>query len=135
MGGFGFNFPVINAGGGSVAVFILSIISAVVLAAVFLPKSKKDSYAGFLKKLYDFLHFTKFWLPSLIRFVYLFIFCYAIIGGLYTMFAINFFAGLGIMIVTPVAARLVIEGFFLLYSIRDELVRIRQNLEGKKDQE
>ena len=117
-----------------VAVIILAIIAAVVMAAVFLPKSKKDAYTGFLKQLYDFLHFTKFWLPAIVRFIYLFIFCYAIIGGLYTMFSVNFFQGLIMMIITPVVARLVIEGFFLLYSIRDELVRIRENLE-KKDQE
>ncbi len=124
-----------NAVGGMAVVFVLSIIAAVVIAAVFLPKSKQDAYSGFLKELYDFLHFKKFWLPSLVRFIYLFIFCNAIIGGLYTMFAVNFFLGLGIMIGTPLVARLIIEGLFILYSIRDELVRIRQHLEEKKDQE
>ncbi len=131
---FSYNFPAPTVGGGMVAVFILSIIAAVIMAAVFLPKAKKDAYTGFLKQLYDFLHFTKFWLPAMIRFIYLFIFCYAIIGGLYTMFSVNFFQGLIMMVITPVAARLVIEGFFLLYSIRDELVRIRETLE-KKDQQ
>ena len=134
MYNYSYNFPAPSMGGGMIAVFILSIIAAVIMAAVFLPKSKKDAYSGFLKHLYDFLHFTKFWLPALIRFIYLFIFCYAIIGGLYTMFSVNFFQGLIMMIITPVVARLVIEGFFLLYSIRDELVRIRETLE-KKDQE
>ncbi len=120
---------VTSAGNGMAVVFVLSIIAAVLLAAVFLPKSKKDTYTGFLKDLYEFLHFTKFWLPSLGKFIYLFIFCNAIIGGLYTMFAVNFFAGLGIMIGTPLVARLVIEGLLVLFSIRDELTRIRQNLE------
>ncbi len=132
---FSYMNPMYNAVGGMAVVFVLSIIAAVVMAAVFLPKSKQDSYTGFLKELYDFLHFKKFWLPSLIRFIYLFIFCYAIIGGLYMMFAVNFFAGLGIMIGTPLVSRLIIEGLFILYSIRDELVRIRQHLEGEKDQE
>ncbi len=132
---FNYMNPMYNAAGGMAVVFILSIIAAVIVAAVFLPKSKEGTYTGTLKALYDFLHFKKFWLPNLIRFIYLFILCYAIIGGLYTMFAINFFAGLGIMIGTPLAARLVIEGLFILYSIRDELVRIRQHLEDKKDQD
>lgn len=127
--------PMYNAAGGMAVIFVLSIIAAIIVAAVFLPKSKEGSYTGTLKTLYDFLHFKKFWLPSLIRFIYLFIICYAVIGGLYTMFAINFFAGLGIMIGTPLIARLVIEGLFILYSIRDELVRIRKNLEDKKGQE
>lgn len=127
--------PMYNAAGSMAVVFFLSIIAAVVVAAVFLPKSKEGSYTGTLKALYDFLHFKKFWLPTLIRFIYLFILCYAIIGGLYIMFAINFFAGLGIIIGTPLVARLVIEGLCILYSIRDELVRIRQRLEEKKGQE
>lgn len=135
MYGYDYAYSVGKTAGGMVTAIILSIIAAVVMAAVFLPKSKKDSYTGFLKGLYDFLHFSKFWLPAMIRFIYLFVFCYAIIGGLYTMFAVNFFAGLGLMIITPVVARLVIEGLYLLYSIRDELVRIRQNLEEKKGQE
>ena len=134
MMGLNYNYPMFNMAGGMAVVVFLSIIAAVVIALTFLPKSKKDSYTGILKELYDFLHFTKFWLPTLIRFIYLFILCYAIIGGLYTMFAINFFAGLGIVVGTPLVARLVIEGLFVLYSIRDELIRIRQNLE-KNDKE
>lgn len=126
--------PQTNVGGGMVTVIILSIIAAVILAIVFLPKSKRGKYTGFLSDLYEFLHFTKYWIPSIVRFLYLFILCYAVIGGLYTMFAISFWLGLMTMIVPPVISRLVIEGLLVLYSIREELVRIRQSLE-KKNQE
>ena len=134
MNSMGYFIPQTNAGGGIVAVIVLSIIAAVILAIVFLPKSKRGKYSGLLNDVYEFLHFTKYWIPSIVRFIYLFIICYAVIGGLYTMFAISFWLGLMTMIVPPVISRLVIEGLLVLYSIREELVRIRQNLE-KKNQE
>ncbi len=134
MNGMGYYVPQTNAGGGLITAIILSIIAASVLAAVFLPKSKQERYSGFAKEMYEFLHFSKYWIPSVVRFVYLFIVCYAVIGGLYTMFAVSFWQGLVTMVVTPVVSRLVIEGLLVLYSIREELVRIRENLE-KKDQE
>ena len=134
MSGMDYYVPQANVGGGIVTVIILSIIASVVLAVVFLPKSKRDRYSGFLKDIYEFLHFSKYWIPTVVRFVYLFIVCYAVIGGLYTMFSVSFWMGLVTMVVTPVLSRLAIEGLLVLYSIREELVRIRQNLE-KKNQE
>ncbi|MPN35495.1 hypothetical protein SDC9_182993 [bioreactor metagenome] len=112
-------------------VFVLALIAAVILAAVFLPKAKKGSYTGFAKGLYEFLRFEKFWLPSLIRFIYLLVFCYAVIGGLYMMFAVNFLAGISLLVLTPLVFRLIVEGLFVLYSIREELVRMREHAEGK----
>ena len=115
--------------GGLTAVMILSIAAAIALAVFFLPKSRKDTYSGIWKKLYEFLHFSKYYIPGLMRFVYLFIFCYAVISGIYSMFAINFFVGLGIMIGTPLIARLATEGLLILYSIREELIKIREKLD------
>ena len=134
LSSMGYFTPQVNVGGGMVTVTILSIIAAVILAVVFLPKAKRGSYTGILKDVYEFFHFSKYWIPSIARFLYLFVVCYAIIGGLYTMFAISFWLGLITLIVPPVVSRLVIEGLLVLYSIREELVRIRQSLE-KKDQE
>ncbi len=115
--------------GGLTAVMILSIAAAIVLAVFFLPKSRKDSYSGIWKELYEFLHYSKYFIPGLMRFIYLLIFCYAVISGIYSMFAINFFVGLSIMIVTPLIARLATEGLLILYSIREELIKIREKLD------
>lgn len=123
-----------NVAGSLLTVLVLSIIAAVILAAVFLPKSKAGTYTGFTKSLYEFLNFTKFWLPALIKFIYLLVVCYAVIGGLYMMFTVDFFQGLLLMVLLPVLMRLLIEGVYILYSIRDELTRIRERLEEKDGQ-
>ena len=104
------------------------------MAAIFLPKSRKGNYSGFLQGLYEFLHFEKYWIPSIVRFLYLFVVCYALINGLYLMFGVNFFLGLATMVLTPVVARLVIEGLLVLYSMRENLAKIRELME-KKDQQ
>ena len=113
----------------TILLLILSLAGAIVTMALFLPKKKRDSYQGFAAQLYNFLNFNTYWLPTIVKATYLFFTIYCILNGLYTMFALNFFLGLLIMVLLPILLRLGYEMMFLFYSMRDQLRRSNELLE------
>lgn len=99
--------------------FILSFITAIVLLAAFLPKSKQHRYSGFTKSLYNFFNFQSFWISPIIKLLYMTMAFTLVLSGFIILF-IEPLVGLGFLIV-GVIIRLFFETGYILYAILDQL--------------
>lgn len=101
---------------------ILSLIGAILLLVLFLPKKNENRFTGFAGRLYHFLNFHSFWISPILKTLCIALMGTLILSGLYVMFAISFFAGL-LMIALAAVVRLLYEMGYLFYSMREQLVR------------
>ncbi|MFA5675595.1 MAG: zinc ribbon domain-containing protein [Christensenellales bacterium] len=99
--------------------FILSLISAIVLLAAFLPKSKQNRYSGFTKSVYNFLNFQSFWISPIIKLMYMTLAFTLVLSGLIILFILPLY-GL-ILLVAGILIRLFFETGYILYAILDQL--------------
>ena len=117
------------AGAASILILLLALVGAVVTMILFLPRKKRGTYQGFAARLYDFLNFNSFWLPTIVKATYLFLTIYTILGGLYLMISASFFGGLLTIVLGPILMRLLYEVIFVVYSMREQLQRSNELLE------
>lgn len=73
----------------------------------------------------DFLSFRRMVTPLFIQAIFWLFAIALVIAGLITMFQNSFFAGLVILVVGPLMARIYCELLIILFRIYDELVAIR----------
>jgi hypothetical protein len=113
-------------------VFVLSLIAAIILLVVFLPKRNEYRYTGFAKKLYDFLNFNTFWISPIIKLMYMIMAFTLVLGGFIILFIMPLM-GLAFMI-SGILIRLLFETGYILYSIFDQLRQINLKMgPGKED--
>ena len=101
---------------------ILSLIGAVLLLVLFLPRKNANRFTGFAGHLYHFLNFHSFWISPILKILCMTLMGMLILSGLYVMVAISFFTGL-LMIALAAVVRLIYEMGYLFYSMREQLVR------------
>ena len=130
--GFGYGNSIVN----SVALVFLAIIlalAATIAAYIFIiPESKRNKLNGFCKWLHDFLNLKKLWIESVLRFLYVFDTALIIIAGFFTMFG-NFLAGLLMMVLGPIAFRLIFEGIFMFILLVKNVIEMNNRLKGNQD--
>ncbi|MHB1314156.1 MAG: zinc-ribbon domain-containing protein [Christensenellales bacterium] len=112
-------------------VAIFGLIASIVLTFVFLPEKNGDSFTGFLAKAYRFLNFKVFWITTILKVLFIFLFITLLLGGLIILF-ISPLLGAG-MIVGAFIMRWVFELSFVLLAMRSDLARIAQALAPAKE--
>jgi uncharacterized membrane protein len=121
-------------GSSSIVIFILAVVAAALIAYFFLNAARRDTYKGFGSRVSGLFNFTKYLVPMILKFLYAFATAFAVLNGLYILFSGNFF-GLVYLIVGPIVVRIGFELTMLMYSIHEELVRVRKAAESKADRE
>ena len=117
-------------GGSAIVVFFLAVIAAALVTYFFLNKNRKGNYKGFAGKVSDLFNFTEYLVPLILKVLYAFATAYALLNGLFVLFSGSIY-GILLMVIGPVAVRIGFELIMLLYSIREELSRIRKAAESK----
>lgn len=105
---------------------IIGLIAGVAALFVFLPKKNKDSYSGFLKYLYDFFNFDKFWFISVFKVLFIALAFMCFVGGFICLF-INFLTGLGV-IIAGVLFRLISEVTMIIMNIGNNVSQINEKM-------
>lgn len=82
----------------------------------------------FIKK---FIGFDKMIATSVIKGLYYIFLVLTLISGLVMMFKMSFFKGLLMLIIGPILVRLYAELIIVLFSIHDNLVKIRLKLDRR----
>ncbi len=121
-------------GSSSIVIFILAVIAAALIAFFFLSAARRDTYKGFGSQVSGLFNFTKYLVPMILKFLYAFATAYAIFNGLYILFSGSIF-GLIYLLAGPIVVRIGFELTMLMYSIHEELVRVRKAAESKADRE
>lgn len=106
--------------------FLLSLVTAIVLLAVFLPIRKQNQYSGFSKSLYNFLNFQSFWISPIIKLLYMTLALTFVLSGLIILF-VEPLAGLGLMIF-GIIIRLFFEMGYIMYAMLDQLKQINSKM-------
>lgn len=125
---------------------IASLIVTIVLCLTVVPDKKRDSLKGFGRFLNDLFNFRGLLIEAIIKTLYVFITVTFVVGGFFMLFVVNtqenFFTGetmtvwygwigLIMMIVGPIATRLVFEGMMLFILLVKNTIQINNKL---KDQ-
>ena len=94
-------------------------------------KDKEDSYTGFKKTMYDFLHFKLTIIEPIFRVLY-FIVAIAITLSSFSFISVNFFTFIGILVFGNIAARLAFELLLLTLRLFKDVSEINVKL-GKTE--
>ena len=96
--------------------FIIAIAATIIIYTVFMDKRNKDSYSNPLKKLFDFLHFNKFFMEPILKITYIFSSLYLTISA-FGYIGTSFFFFLLLLILGNIVLRMAFEGLMIIYKI------------------
>ena len=101
---------------GSLIAFIVAIAASIVIYFVFMDKKEENKYTGFVKNLYDFLHFKINFIEAFLKIAYITttlyvtITSFSLIKGDVALFFMTLILG-------NIIIRILYEAAFLLYNI------------------
>ena len=107
--------------------FIIAIAATIIIYTVFMDKRNKDTYSNPLKKLFDYLHFNKFFMEPILKITYIFCSLYITItafGYIGTSFLLFFL----LLILGNILLRMVFEGLMVIYKIDLTLNEINKKM-------
>ena len=110
---------------------LLAIIGGIFIFTNYFGKDKEDSYTGFIKTMYDFLHFKLTIIEPIFRVLY-FIVAIAITLSSFSFISVNFFTFIGILVFGNIAARLAFELLLLTLGLFKDVSEINVKL-GKTE--
>ena len=110
---------------------LLAIIGGIFIFTNYFGKDKEDSYTGFKKTMYDFLHFNLTIIDPIFRVLY-FIVAIAITLSSFSFISVNFFTFIGILVFGNIAARLAFELLLLTLGLFKDVSEINVKL-GKTE--
>ena len=110
---------------------LLAIIGGIFIFTNYFGKDKEDSYTGFKKIMYDFLHFKLTIIEPIFRVLY-FIVAIAITLSSFSFISVNFFTFIGILVFGNIAARLAFELLLLTLGLFKDVSEINVKL-GKTE--
>ena len=96
--------------------FIIAIAATIIIYTVFMDKRNKDTYSNPLKKLFDYLHFNKFFMEPILK-----ITAFGYIGTSFLLFFL-------LLILGNVILRMVFEGLMVIYKIYLNLNEINKKM-------
>ena len=101
---------------GSLIAFIVAIAASIVIYFVFMDKKEESKYTGFVKKLYDFLHFKINFIEAFLKIAYLTTTLYVTITS-FSLIKIDVALFFMTLILGNIIIRILYEAAFLLYNI------------------
>ena len=120
-------------GGGSDAgtiILIVSLLAALVMSIIFLPKSKRDSMGKGGQFMHDLVNFRHFFIADILKFAYIFLSVYMILSGLYVVVE-GYTEGLLTVILGPVVIRLGYEFIMMFISLVENVCEINKKMPSK----
>lgn len=96
---------------------LLAIGGGIVLYFTFLSPKNEDKFTGFLGWMYNFLHFKKLLLETLLKILYIVTAIFITLFALYLLFASTFWAFLGTLVIGNVVWRIAYEFMLLIIVI------------------
>ena len=101
---------------GSLIAFIVAIAASIVIYFVFMDKKEESKYTGFVKKLYDFLHFKINFIEAFLKIAYLTTTLYVTITS-FSLIKVDVALFFMTLILGNIIIRILYEAAFLLYNI------------------
>jgi hypothetical protein len=101
---------------GSLIAFIVAIAASIVIYFVFMDKKEESKYTGFVKNLYDFLHFKINFIEAFLKIAYITTTLYVIITS-FSLIKIDVALFFMTLILGNIIIRILYEAAFLLYNI------------------
>jgi hypothetical protein len=111
-----------------IVIFFLAVIAAALVTYFFLGKKRVGSYKGFAGKVSDLFNFKEYLIPMILKVLYAFATAYVVLNSLLILLRGDLW-GLVALVVSPIVVRIGFELTMLLYSIREDLSRIRKAAE------
>ena len=101
---------------GSLIAFIVAIAASIVIYFVFMDKKEESKYTGFVKNLYDFLHFKINFIEAFLKIAYITTTLYVTITS-FSLIKIDVALFFMTLILGNIIIRILYEAAFLLYNI------------------
>lgn len=110
---------------------LLAVIGGIFIFTNYFGKDKENSYTGFKKTLYDFLHFKLTIIEPIFRVLY-FIVAIAITLSSFSFISVNFFTFIGVLVFGNIGARLAFELLLLTLKLFKDVSEINVKM-GKNE--
>ncbi|CCZ89043.1 putative uncharacterized protein [Coprobacillus sp. CAG:605] len=101
---------------GSLIAFIVAIAASIVIYFVFMDKKEESKYTGFVKNLYDFLHFKINFIEAFLKIAYITTTLYVTITS-FSLIKVDIALFFMVLILGNIIIRILYEAAFLLYNI------------------
>ena len=101
---------------GSLIAFIVAIAASIVIYFVFMDKKEENKYTGFVKNLYDFLHFKINFIEAFLKIAYITTTLYLTITS-FSLIKVDVALFFMTLILGNIIIRILYEAAFLLYNI------------------
>lgn len=101
---------------GSLIAFIVAIAAGIVIYFVFIDKKEENKYTGFVKNLYDFLHFKINFIEAFLKIAYITTTLYVTITS-FSLIKVDVALFFMTLILGNIIIRILYEAAFLLYNI------------------
>ena len=101
---------------GSLIAFIVAIATSIVIYFVFMDKKEESTYTGFVKNLYDFLHFKINFIEAFLKIAYITTTLYVTITS-FSLIKVDVALFFMTLILGNIIIRILYEAAFLLYNI------------------
>ena len=101
---------------GSLIAFIFAIAASIVIYFVFMDKKEENKYTGFVKNLYDFLHFKINFIEAFLKIAYITTTLYVTITS-FSLIKVDVALFFMTLILGNIIIRILYEAAFLLYNI------------------
>ena len=101
---------------GSLIAFIVAIAASIVIYFVFMDKKEENKYTGFVKNLYDFLHFKINFIEAFLKIAYITTTLYVTITS-FSLIKVDVALFFITLILGNIIIRILYEAAFLLYNI------------------
>ena len=112
---------------GSLIAFIVAIAASIVIYFVFMDKKEENKYTGFVKNLYDFLHFKINFIEAFLKIAYITTTLYVTITS-FSLIKVDVALFFMTLILGNIIIRILYEAAFLLYNIYLNTKEINNNL-------
>ena len=101
---------------GSLIAFIVAIAASIVIYFIFMDKKEESKYTGFVKNLYDFLHFKINFIEAFLKIAYITTTLYVTIIS-FSLIKVDVALFFMTLILGNIIIRILYEAAFLLYNI------------------
>ena len=120
-----------NSAGTVMATLLLLAVVLTVLAFIFIvPENRREKLNAFGKFLHDTCNFNYLLIEKILQALYIFLTVFAILMGLYTLVH-NFWVGLALTIIMPIAIRLIYEFLMMAVLLLKHVIMIDNKLKNQ----
>jgi len=120
-----------DSAGTVMAILLLLAVVLTVLAFIFIvPENRREKLSAFGKFLHDTCNFNYLLIEKILQALYIFLTVFAILMGLYTLVH-NFWVGLALTIIMPIAIRLIYEFLMMAVLLLKHVIMIDNKLKNQ----